>query len=209
MVRSVEQLETVAVLFARGDSHYKTLDGCDVYDKERDAFTFKGKAPIVAHPPCRGWGRLRKQAKAPELEKCLAFWAVMQVRENGGVLEHPAQSSLFKQMALPRPGDEPDIYGGFTMSVPQFWFGHRAEKPTWFYICGIDRRFVPALPFALGESPRVITSKKGLRSGMPGYRKKVTRSEREETPAALADWLVNLARLIKSQGPSAQKEVSA
>ncbi|MBT64710.1 MAG: hypothetical protein CML13_16045 [Puniceicoccaceae bacterium] len=191
--------KTVAVLFAREDSYYKTLDACDVYDKTRDALTFTGKAPIVAHPPCRGWGRLRKQAKAPELEKCLAFWAVMKVRENGGVLEHPAQSSLFKQMALPRPGMGPDIYGGFTISLPQFWFGHRAEKPTWFYICGIDRQSVPEIPILLGRAPRVITRKKGLLSGMPGYRKEVTIAEREETPAALAKWLVELARRTQSR----------
>ncbi len=29
----------VAVLFARADSHYKTLPQCEVYDMERDART--------------------------------------------------------------------------------------------------------------------------------------------------------------------------
>lgn len=33
---------TVAILFARADSVYKTLPGCDVYDIERDALTFPG-----------------------------------------------------------------------------------------------------------------------------------------------------------------------
>ena len=54
---------SVAVLFARSDSVYKTLPGCDVWDKERDARCFAGNEKIVAHPPCRGWGKLRKLAK--------------------------------------------------------------------------------------------------------------------------------------------------
>jgi len=51
-----------AVLFARADSIYKQLD-CDVWDQERDALRWPGGASIVAHPPCRSWGRLRKLAK--------------------------------------------------------------------------------------------------------------------------------------------------
>lgn len=49
----------VAVLFARQDSTYKALSGVDVYDIDRDARTFQGGMPVVAHPPCRAWGRLR------------------------------------------------------------------------------------------------------------------------------------------------------
>lgn len=46
----------VAVLFARSDSVYKSIPGCDVWDINRDARNWKGGAPIVAHPPCRAWG---------------------------------------------------------------------------------------------------------------------------------------------------------
>ncbi|WP_255347922.1 hypothetical protein [Xanthomonas sp. NCPPB 1128] len=38
----------VAVLFARADSVYKTLPGCDVYDMERDARTFAGGMQVAA-----------------------------------------------------------------------------------------------------------------------------------------------------------------
>lgn len=39
----------VAVLFARADSHYKELPDCDVYDMTRDARTYDGPHPVVAH----------------------------------------------------------------------------------------------------------------------------------------------------------------
>lgn len=54
-----ESLRQIAVLFARQDSIYKTLPGCDVWDIERDARKWPGGCPVVAHPPCRAWGRLR------------------------------------------------------------------------------------------------------------------------------------------------------
>lgn len=46
-------LARVAVLFAREDSVYKTLPECEVYDMARDARTYDGPWPVVAHPPCR------------------------------------------------------------------------------------------------------------------------------------------------------------
>jgi len=40
----------VAVLFARSDSVYKTLAGCDVNDMERDARLYRGPYASVCHP---------------------------------------------------------------------------------------------------------------------------------------------------------------
>lgn len=71
----------IAILFARSDSIYKTIPGVDVYDKERNALSFTGGCPVVAHPPCRGWGRLRKFSNPEPGELDLAIWAVSQVRE--------------------------------------------------------------------------------------------------------------------------------
>ena len=39
---------TVSVLFARADSHYKALPGCDVWDEARDASLRPGGAPEFA-----------------------------------------------------------------------------------------------------------------------------------------------------------------
>ncbi len=178
----------VAVLFARRDSIYKSLDGCDVWDAERNAMRWNGGAPVIAHPPCRGWGRLRQFSKADESEKDFARWAVAQVRRWGGVLEHPAYSSLWDDQALPRPGSRDEL-GGWTLPINQHSFGHRAEKKTWLYICGCDPEDIPDLPIILGRATHCIRPTKG-HPRLPS----VTKAERERTPIALAEWLVALAR---------------
>jgi hypothetical protein len=185
----------VAILFARADSIYKTLPGCDVYDEARDARTWPGGAPVVAHPPCRLWAKLRQFAKAadPAAERQLAIDAVGHVRASGGVLEHPRESTLWATCGLPAPGRAPDRFGGWTAEVRQCDWGHKAEKMTWLYIVGLHPDDLPALP-PRGEPTHYIKSN---RSGYrPSARKlpHVTHAEREHTPPALAEWLVELAR---------------
>ena len=85
---------TVAVLFARKDSHYKGLPDCDVWDAERDARRWPGGCPVVAHPPCRAWGVLAHLARPEADERALALFALDALRRNGGVLEHPRKSRL-------------------------------------------------------------------------------------------------------------------
>ena len=58
----------------------------------------------------------------------------------------------------------------------------------------IEPRDLPDYPLALGEAPRVLFNKRGLRAGMPGFRTECTREEREHSPPAFAVWLVELAR---------------
>lgn len=177
----------VAVLFARSDSVYKTLPDLDVYDMARDARTYRGNMPVVAHPPCRAWGRLRAFAKPRPDEKMLACFAIDTIRRVGGVLEHPASSSLFDTCGLPRPGRGRDDFGGWAIELPQFWFGHRAAKNTWLYICGVSPAAIPAFPLVLGQAPCVLES-----SGR-NPRPSISRPEREATPPAFARWLVELA----------------
>lgn len=182
-----------AVLFVRADSIYKDLD-CDPWDASRDARNFPGGSPIVAHPPCRGWGQLRGLSHATEEEKALGPFAVAQVRQWGGVLEHPQLSSLWRACDLPRPGAARDEFGGYTIAAPQWWWGHRAEKWTWFYIVGCEPADLPEIPYKLGRAPRVITNRKGIRGGHPDFRTECTKAEREHTPPALAAWLIEVAR---------------
>lgn len=181
-------MRPVAILFARADSVYHLLPGCDVYDAERDARTFSGGMPVVAHPPCRAWGRLRRFARLRKGERLLATWSVRQVRRWGGVLEHPAASLLWPKAGLPAPGCR-DAHGGWTLPIHQHAFGHRAEKATLLYIVGVEPGAVPAIPLRLDEPTHVVQSRK-----RHDYRPHVTKAEREHTPYALAAWLVDLAR---------------
>ncbi len=186
-------MNSVSILFARSDSNYYELPGCDVYDMERNALTFPGGSPVIAHPPCRSWGRLSHMANPRPGERALAPWAVYQVRENGGVLEHPANSKLWRELSLPT-GKEVDDYGGYTLSVDQFWWGHKASKKTWLYVVGIPRADLPAMPLRYGRPTHVIATSK--RKSEQASRPWVTAAEREHTPPELAKWLVSIARMI-------------
>lgn len=182
----------VAALFVRADSVYKKMPGVDCYDIERDARTWAGGCPVVAHPPCRAWGRLRQFAKPREDEKSLAIHAVGLVRQFGGVLEHPAESTLWAESGLPRPGRFPDEYGGWSIEIEQYHFGHRAEKRTWIYIVGAgpDAVTIPTRPGRATHCVRPTRKYPRLPS--------ITKSEREHTPEALAIWLIEMARRCKT-----------
>lgn len=186
-------IQTVAALFARADSIYKALPGVDVWDVERDARKWPGGCPVVAHPPCRAWGQLRHFAKPRPDEKELAVWSVDMVRKWGGVLEHPARSTLWPFVGLPSPGSV-DAWGGWTLPITQNWWGHRAEKATFLYIVGVNKREAGGMPLVLGRSSHVVCSSSGLKKGDVGWRPHMSTAEREKTPPELAAWLVNLAR---------------
>jgi len=197
--------QQVAILFARSDSHYKAIAGCDVWDIERDARKWPGGNPVVAHPPCRAWGRLSYFAKPREGEKDLAIQAVAHVRQFGGVLEHPFRSKLWPTLNLPLPvPGERDEFGGWTLLISQHWWGHRAEKLTYLYIVGCEPNDIPPIPLHLGHATHVIAQSRNrrkdgrrLRKGMPGWRPEVTKAELEHTPPQLAAWLVDLAQRCK------------
>lgn len=165
----------VSVLYARRDSFYKVI-GVDVWDADRDARRFDGEFPVVAHPPSRAWGKLAHFAKPLPGEKDMARHAVSVVRRNGGVLEHPAHSRLWDDMSLPRPGQTPDEFGGYSVEIMQGSFGHRADKRTWLYLVRCE------FPLLIPSAPNPQRSVE-----MMG------RAERERTPPELARLLVAVA----------------
>lgn len=170
----------VAALCVDRRSVYRLIDGVECYDKLRDARSYNGPWPVVAHPPCAQWGRLKGLAKANEEMKALGPLCVSLVRRFGGILEHPAASSLWSDQCVPRPAKSPHSAAGFTLSVSQSWFGHRADKPTWLYFVGIRPTDLAPLPCPQFNGEKMV--------------EEMSVQEREATPIALARWLVENAR---------------
>lgn len=143
----------VSVLFAHRRSYYFGLP-VEVFDARRDARAFGGAGPVVAHPPCRGWSRLRGLSRAGGEELALGRWAVGVVLRNGGVLEQPAHSRLWHVEGLPLPGKEGRR--GFCLAVDQWVWGHPVRKPTWLFVVGCGFGDVPELnPRGLGLKDQV------------------------------------------------------
>jgi hypothetical protein len=187
-----KRINMIAVLFARTDSKYKQLDGYDVYDIDRDARNYCKNYPVLAHPPCRAWGRLSHMANPREGEKQLAYFALAQVRLNGGILEHPAGSRLWEEAPLPLAGEFPDEFGGFTIEIDQYDFGHVAHKQTKLYICGIKMNQLPPMP------PKNTAATNRSICGNVAGTKRCTQYQREYTPDNLIDWMTDICRKIKN-----------
>lgn len=189
---------TVAALYIDPRGAYPKLLGPALcWDEERDARSYFGPHPIVAHPPCGPWGRLRHMYRGDQ--HALAPLAVAQVREFGGVLEHPAGSLLWKEKLppMPLPGELPDAWGGYTIEVSQCDWGHQARKMTWLYCVGVPRQ---ALAFPAKREPthwisggRGRAGKKAKTTPVPPGIKVCSAQQRRRTPVAFAEWLISLA----------------
>ncbi|AXH78092.1 MAG: hypothetical protein [Microviridae sp.] len=176
----------ITVLFTQKNSIYQKFN-TDNWDIEKDATKWPGGNTIIAHPPCRAWGNYRNKAKPRPKEKELAIWAINQIRINNGILEHPSRSKLWETMNLPIPGQRQDHYGGYSISIDQHWFGHRAKKNTWLYIKGIPINKLPLIPISLNA---ILTTVE-----------KMGKKEREATPIKFAEWLIKTATLIELNKP--------
>jgi len=178
---------TVSALFVRKDSIYKKL-GIDCWDIERDALNWPGGNPVIAHPPCRAWGQLSHIANPRPGERELAFFAIDMIRKYGGVLEHPRASKLWPDH-LPMPGKS-DRFGGYSISVDQFWWGHKAKKSTLLYIVGCPIRELPVIPMRFDAIEYIVGSSLSSRRNR---KKEITKKEREATPIEFAKWLIEVA----------------
>ena len=173
----------VAALCVAGRSIYQHMAGVMAYDRRRDARSFPGGCPVVAHPPCRTWSKfLRHQARPADYEgeRELARWCVRMVIENGGVLEQPADSLLWTDQNLPvpnAPAEDPFLYSVY---VEQSWFGYATRKPTWVLVAGVPRHQLPALPFNFHAQSLALG--------------KGSAFARSRTMQGFADWLCQTAR---------------
>ena len=187
-------MRTVAILCAAKKSVYHGMPDLEVFDEARDARTFQGGMPIIAHPPCRYWigglfGKQARDAADPAqvaVEKELGLWCVEQIKRCGGILEQPAKSALWDAAALPRPGGRLNR-DGFSLCVYQRWWGLPMRKATWLYFVGID-------PAKIEIQYRLQTNRgpAKLRGGRKLY--SALRCHIHKTTPAFAGWLVNLAR---------------
>jgi hypothetical protein len=192
-------VRTIAALCVSGRSIYKHLPGVEAYDRDRDARTFPGGTPVVAHPPCRLWSKfLATQAKSPDprAEKELGLWCVEQVLKHGGVLEHPAHSRLFEAANLPVPNSPDATPFCYTLYVEQSWFGYNSRKPTWVLVCGVPKRQLVPVPFSLAK-PGACQ--------IPGLSSAV----RSRSMAPFAEWLCQIARLTWWSLPERAKPLDA
>ncbi len=163
------------------------------YDEAKDARTYAGPWPVVAHPPCGPWGRL--SFLCTKQDPAAGPHAVAMVQRWGGVLEHPERSRLFRHCQLPWPGELPDAFGGRTYAVRQVAWGHRCEKPTWLYVVGVPADAVVAGLRTGGVATRRITNGKRGPQLPEG-----PKAERHLSPPAFAAWLIELAEATHTKG---------
>ena len=179
-----------ALYMMKGSIMFDFLPKDRIWTIERDARKYAGPYPVIAAPPCAQFSRLRHFARDDAEARSCAPRAVEQVREFGGVLEHPAQSLLWKEFNLPAPGGiDTDEFGGWTLECHQFDFGHVALKKTWLYIVGVSHEEVMRLfpckknqerPFRLW-TPRVSKNGKTKYETIADQRKRLF-GQRTNTP---------------------------
>jgi hypothetical protein len=175
------------------------------YGVTRDARTYAGPHPVVAHPPCNLWvnmaavnwkryGRQRPAWYPGGTDGGCFAAALAAVRAYGGVLEHPASTHAWACYGLTSPNTEGDPSTGwcerdgapnsYCCEVWQSAYGHAARKRTWLFYTG------KRPPFELDWTREAGTHQIGWFD-----RNKPTVSKREAsaTPEAFARTLIRLA----------------
>jgi len=177
----------IAALYVEKGGSYFNLDGVEPWDQERDARTYDGPCPVVAHPPCQRWGKLwagqplwikRTGERKVKGDDAGCFEAALaSVRKWGGVLEHPWGSHAWPHFDLTIPPREgrwvsADCFGylpnghrgGWTCCVEQGQYGHYARKPTLLLAYGLEYSQLPELRWGVSQAqfPPEAVAKYGL-----------------------------------------------
>ena len=167
----------ISVLCVKPRSVYKTLVE-DCYDHNRDARNYRGGNPIIAHPPCRSWSRfLRRNAKPVAGERDLVPFCIEKIMLFGGLLEHPAYSTVWDKYMLPAPGT---TRGNLkTIQIDQSWWGHPDRKRTWLLMP--SHYVIPEYPFRLT-----------MRGKLTKWSKT---NGNDKTPIEFAKWLIKTVEI--------------
>ena len=128
-------MKIIAILCAHQKSNYYSIPFLDIYNEKRNAASFNLDLPVIAHPPCAQWSKLKRFAHFNQEHIDIALHCVEMVRRNGGILEHPEGSTLFKHCGITQ-----HIY-----SVDQSWFGYPAKKTTWLWFNGYKPAAIPLM----------------------------------------------------------------
>lgn len=163
------------VLCVQFKSNYYQVGGLDLWDINRDAYNFSGSNSVIAHPPCAQWSRLRSFAKTDQRQKDLAIHCYEVVKNNGGILEHPMGSLLWRSVGLS---------AGRLISVDQSWFGFPARKRTLLWFVG----YVP------GSHPISFDCVTGCVQNMSS-------AARSLMPLSMCLWLLRSDRAIGLSNP--------
>ena len=208
----------IAALYVTAGGCYDNLPGVDPWDESRDARTYTGPHPVIAHPPCQRWGRFwhgstRKphQYRLGDDGGCFeaALWSLISW---GGVLEHPADSRAWDAFGLGKPprsgGWVRGQYGAWSAYVEQGHYGHFSRKPTWLLASGVD---LPDLVW--GPAPQRLHPvalerygyEKARRIGMAAMVGGKDKTKiRNATPVPFRDLLISIARTARATSfPSA------
>ena len=194
-------MNNVAALYVDAAGVYPRLIGYDrCWTFERDARTYAGPAPVVAHPPCQLWTamcnvnykRYGGEHNRPGNDGGCFASALANVLRCGGVLEHPALSKAFAAHGIAKPsrgrwtlsGSEPLLW---VTEVSQCAYGHRARKRTWLAYAG------KRPPYDLDWSEPPYTHQIGHDSKMKRPRPALGKREACATPQAFALALLRLA----------------
>src|SRR5687767_6698288 len=95
-IKGMFGVEKVAVLWVARDSVYWSFwPEVELWGVGQDANKYAGPHPIIAHPPCGPWGKLKW--KCFRDRRADGIKAIELVHQFGGVIEHPVGSLLFKE----------------------------------------------------------------------------------------------------------------
>lgn len=184
----VRRRPVVAALFVESDGPYKGERDVVLHDIGKDARNYHGPYPVVAHPPCASWSILSAPREAlyglerGEDDGCFES-ALSSARTYGGVVEHPAFSSAWKEFGIIEPPTfggwvSAGFCGGWTCCVSQYHYGHASRKMTWLYAHGC---VLPVLKWGVpGDAGALVET--------------MTKRERKLTPEPFKRILLRMAR---------------